>query len=298
MSALVPETADRVELGSRRVLRPGKLRWLRATGWALALFVLFMLVDAAAVTLPPAVADRFGDPAGVLLVSLICAAGFALYAGLVRLAEQRTASEIGLRRLVPETAAGLVIGAAMMTAVVGLLVATGAYEVTGPRTASAWDMVSISIASGTLEELIMRAIILRLAMRAFGVWPALVLQAALFGVMHLANPNASMTAAIAIALEAGLMLAGFYLLTGRIWMSVGVHAAWNFTQGWVWGAAVSGLDVGPSLFASRPLPTAPEWLSGGAFGPEASLPAMVVGTAVAVVVLARARRKGNFEARD
>jgi membrane protease YdiL (CAAX protease family) len=142
-----------------------------------------------------------------------------------------------------------------------------------------------------------RAIILRLLMRAFGIWPALIAQAVLFGALHLANPNASFTAAAAIAVEAGLMLAGFYLLTGRLWMSVGVHAAWNFTQGWVWGASVSGIPVTESWLVSNPKPGASELLSGGAFGPEASLPAMVVGTLVAIVVLRMAWKKGNFKAR-
>jgi membrane protease YdiL (CAAX protease family) len=63
---------------------------------------------------------------------------------------------------------------------------------------------------GFFEELIFRAIVLRLLMRAFGIWPALALSAALFGALHLANPNATPAAAIAIAVEAGLMLASFY----------------------------------------------------------------------------------------
>jgi len=148
-----------------------------------------------------------------------------------------------------------------------------------------------------MEELITRAIILRLLMRAFGAWPALVLSAALFGVLHLGNPNSSWVAAAAIAVEAGLMLAAFYMLTGRLWVSIGVHAAWNFTQGWVWGAAVSGIAVKESLFVSKPKPGAPQFLSGGAFGPEASLPAMIVGTGVAIVVLYWAWKRGNFRAR-
>jgi membrane protease YdiL (CAAX protease family) len=50
--------------------------------------------------------------------------------------------------------------------------------------------------------------------------------------------------------EAGLMLASFYLLTGRLWMSIGVHAAWNFTQGWLWGARVSGIRSHGELYLS------------------------------------------------
>ena len=284
-----------LDLGSRRFLHAGPLRWLRCLGWAVLLFFVFMLVDAAGTILPERWLGGAG-PLAALGTLVICLAGFGLYAALTRLAEARWPSELGLRQSVPELLIGLVIGAAMLSAVVWILVATGLYDLSGPRHSSPWSMVSVGVVSGFMEELIFRAIVLRLLMRAFGAWPALALSAALFGALHLANPNATPTAAIAIAIEAGLMLAAFYMLTGRIWMSVGVHAAWNFAQGWIWGARVSGIEVKESLYLSAPKAGAPDWLSGGAFGPEASVPAMVVGTAVAIVVLYWAWKKGNFKA--
>ncbi|CAN5590889.1 CPBP family intramembrane metalloprotease [soil metagenome] len=289
-------TASGLDLGSRRFLHPGRLRWLRCLGWAVALFFLFMLVDAAGTILPE---KRLGGagPLAALGTLAICLAGFAAYAGLTRLAEARWPSELALRQSVPELVIGLLVGAAMLSAVVAILVATGLYEVTGPRASSPWSMISVGVVSGFMEELIFRAILLRLLMRAFGAWPALALSAALFGALHLANPNATPMAAIAIAIEAGLMLAAFYMLTGRIWMSVGVHAAWNFAQGWIWGARVSGIEVEESLYLSGPKAGAPDGLSGGSFGPEASVPAMVVGTTVAIIVLYWAWKKGNFKGR-
>jgi membrane protease YdiL (CAAX protease family) len=283
-----------LDIGNRRFLHPGPLRWLRALGWAVLLFFIFGLVDAAGAILPDKLLKGHG-PLTALATLAVCAAGYGLYAGLVRLAEARSPSELALRPALKDLVIGLVVGAAMLSAVVGLLVVSGLYEVTGPRASSPWDMISVGVVSGSMEELIFRAIVLRLLMRAFGAWPALALSAALFGALHLSNPNATPTAAIAIAIEAGLMLAAFYMLTGRIWMSVGVHAAWNFAQGWIWGARVSGIEVKESLYLSAPRAGAPDWLSGGAFGPEASVPAMVVGTAVAVVVLSWAWKRGNFK---
>jgi membrane protease YdiL (CAAX protease family) len=260
-----------------------------------ALFFIFGLAIAA-VQIWPEMLIKGEGPARTLATAGLCVVGYALYAGLVRLAEGRWPSELALRPAVAELLIGLVIGAAMLSVVVGLLVGFGLYEVTGPRAASPWEMITVGISSGLMEELVLRAIVLRLLMRAFGAWPALVLSAALFGALHLGNENATPMAAVAIAVEAGLMLAAFYMLTGRIWMSVGVHAAWNFTQGWIWGAAVSGFPVKESLYLSTPKAGAPEWLSGGGFGPEASVPAMVVGTSVAIVALYWAWRKGNFKA--
>lgn len=296
MSLTDVSAAAGLDIGSRRFLHRGPLRWLRCLGWAVLLFFIFGLTDAAGSILPEKLFAGRG-PLIALATLVISLAGFALYAGLVRLAEARWPSELALRPALVELAIGLLVGAVMLSVVVALLVVSGLYEVTGPRASSPWSMISIGIVSGFMEELIFRAIILRLLMRAFGAWPALALSAALFGALHLSNPNATPTAAIAIAIEAGLMLAAFYMLTGRIWMSVGVHAAWNFAQGWIWGARVSGIEVKESLYLSAPKAGAPVWLSGGDFGPEASVPAMVVGTGVAIVVLYWAWKKGNFKAR-
>ena len=286
-----------LDIGSRRFLHPGPLRWLRAIGWGALLFVLFGVVYGVLGLVTDPDGGRFSLLQGALITVAVSVPGLGLYALLVRWAEARWPGELGARQAVSELLTGIVVGVAMMSVVVGALLATGLYQISGPREASPWEMISVAISSGVFEELLFRAILLRLLMRAFGIWPALVLSAAFFGIVHLGNPNATPIAAVAIAVEAGLMLAAFYLLTGRLWVSIGVHGAWNFTQGWIFGASVSGLPVKQSLFLSTPRVGAPVWLSGGAFGPEASAPAMVVGTGVAIGVLYWAWRKGNFKAR-
>lgn len=81
------------------------------------------------------------------------------------------------------------------------------------------------------------------------------------------------------------MLGSFYALTGRLWLSIGVHSGWNFTQGFVFGAQVSGGDFGDSIAISSPREDMPGWLTGGAFGSEDSVIAFAVYTAVGAVVL-------------
>jgi membrane protease YdiL (CAAX protease family) len=280
-----------LDVGGRRFLHPGPLRWLRASAWMVLLAVVFIVVYALIQNLPNT------TPLDALKVLAASIVGFGLYAGAVRLCEGRWPEELKLSAAPLELLVGCAVGAAIMAAVVGLLCLIGVYEVSGPHAGSPWRMLGIAIESGFMEELLFRAILARLMMRAFGAWPSLVVQAALFGALHLWNPNATPVAAIAIAVEAGFLLAAFYMLTGRLWVSIGVHAAWNFTQGWLWGASVSGTARTPSLLTSGPKPGAPEFLSGGAFGPEASLPCIVVGTGVAIVVLRWAWKKGNFKVR-
>jgi hypothetical protein len=121
--------------------------------------------------------------------------------------------------------------------------------------------------------------------RAFGVPASLALSSLIFGIAHYHNPHASLLSAISIAVEAGLLFAGFYLLTGRIWISIGAHAGWNFAQGGIFGARVSGFDSDGSLLRSVPLSNAPTWLTGGDFGPEASLIAVIIGLAAFLVTM-------------
>jgi len=265
-------------------------------GWAVVLFFVFGLAIAAVQIWPELVIKPEG-PLRAPGARVLCVAGDGLYAGLVRLAEGRWPSELALRPAIVELLIGLLVGAVMLSVVVALLVGLGLYDVAGPRASSPWEMITVGISSGFMEELVLRAIVLRLLMRAFGAWPALVLSAALFGVLHLTNPNASPVAAFAIAIEAGLMLAAFYMLTGRIWMSVGVHAAWNFAQGWIWGARVPGIEVKERLYVSTPKAGAPEWLSGGAFGPWAAVPAVVAGPGLALGGWSGGGKKGIFTPR-
>ncbi|MBV8687388.1 MAG: CPBP family intramembrane metalloprotease [Alphaproteobacteria bacterium] len=307
LARLVPPGGP-VELGDRRVLAPGKWRWLRAIAWGVLLFFL-LLVGAGFAGLAAGWVAAGGHATAMLLspqfapgqVSLVAAAvaSLALYVGLVRLGEDRRPSELALRPAAVELPLGLLLGAAMMAATILLLHLAGAVAVGRQPVTAFWNAVALSVQSGVAEEILLRLVVLRLLWRAFGIWPALALSALLFGVLHLANPNSTWFAALAIALEAGVMLAAFYILTGRLWVSIGVHAGWNFTQGWLFGAAVSGTDGfagGPLVTA--PMPGLPQWLSGGAFGPEASFAGLLVGTLAGLAALRLAWRRGRFRAAD
>ncbi|WP_184414097.1 type II CAAX endopeptidase family protein [Xanthomonas translucens] len=283
-----------LELGERRVLHPGRLRWLRAIAWMIVLFLLVVASSESAAQLVRAWWPGTPGPLQLAphLASVVVALG--LYALAVRLGEDRRPSEIAMRPMLPQLAVGLPLGAAMFAAVMGIMVACDLYTIRFAGPAPAWSAVGKALQAGVVEELMLRAIVLRLLWRAFGPWVAFAASAALFGFAHIGNPNATVFAAVCIALEAGIMLGAFYVLTGRIWMSIGVHAAWNFTQGYAFGAAVSGTAMGPAIAHSSARAGAPEWLTGGAFGPEASLPGLLVCAVVGAIVTWRAWRAGRF----
>lgn len=288
------QKAQPVVLGEHGVLKPGRLRWLRACSWAIPLFFL--------VAIPTGVFTRFfggfwpktNEPMQFVVSFLGALVALGIYVLAVRLAERRNPSEIALRPMLPQLGLGLFTGAAMFSAVMGIMAVFGLYDIQAIDPAPAWTPLRKALQAGVVEELMMRAVLLRLMWRAFGPWTAFAVSCAVFGLSHLANPNATVFAAVCIALEAGVMLGAFYALTGRIWVSIGAHLAWNFTQGYVFGAAVSGIEPGPAMARSTPNVGMPEWLTGGAFGPEASLPGMVVCLAVGLAVVWLAWRRGRF----
>lgn len=286
-----------IELGERRFLHPGPLRWLRAVGWAVALFFLVALTSLSTSEALGEWWPRTSGPAQLAAQIAGALVALGVYALAVWFAEGRRPSEIALRPMAPELIVGLLIGAVMFAAVMAIMAAFGLYEIQALGAAPAWVALGKAIQSGVVEEIMIRAILLRLIWRALGPWVAFAVSAALFGFGHIANPNATAFAAVCIALEAGIMLGAFYALTGRIWVSIGVHAAWNFTQGYLFGAVVSGGDFGPAIASSTARPGFPEWLTGGAFGPEASLPGLVICTAVGLVVIWMAWRAGHFSKR-
>jgi membrane protease YdiL (CAAX protease family) len=138
---------------------------------------------------------------------------------------------------------------------------------------------------------VFRGILFRWMEEWGGSWVALLVTSALFGAAHLMNPNASAIAAVGIAFEAGVMLGAAYMLTRSLWLPMGLHAAWNFAQGEIYDIPVSGTPVHGMVDARlccNPL------LTGGGFGLEASVIAIVVATVFGLWLLRLAIRKGEL----
>jgi membrane protease YdiL (CAAX protease family) len=236
-----------------------------------------------------------GRPSDAVLGALAgCVLGWLAYRAYVKLIERRRGIEFGARGALRELGSGLVIGAALFSATIGVLAALGLYTVQGWRDPVVLIApLAVSVGAGVVEELLFRGVIFRIIEASLGTWIALVISAALFGLVHLGNPNASWLAAAAISLEAGIMLAAAYVLTRRLWLPIGIHAAWNFTQGGIFSVAVSGGKTDGLLVANL---NGPSWLTGGEFGAEASVVAMFWCTALGVWLLVLAARRGQFVA--
>ncbi len=118
------------------------------------------------------------------------------------------------------------------------------------------------------EELFFRGYLFQNMVAGMGRNPAVIVSCLLYGVAHAANPNAGIVSTLIIVLFGYLRLYG-YLATGLLWLSIGMHIGWNFFQGPVFGYAASGHTDIASLLTHEP--SSAGWLSGGQFGPEASV---------------------------
>ena len=196
----------------------------------------------------------------------------------------------------PDAARGFLLGAALLTAITGVLALTGSYHLVGwapvpegtTRGALLARVTLLFLAAATFEEVATRGIVFRLLEQGVGTWLAMLLSALFFGLGHRGNPGATWVSSLAIAVEAGGLLAASYVATRSLWLPIGLHWAWNLFEGPVWGSLVSGNEVGVIAQATFP---GPALLTGGAFGPEAGLPAVVLGAALGVAFIVLAIRR-------
>ncbi len=214
---------------------------------------------------------------------------------LVRLIERRRVNELALRDLPGYGAAGLLLGAVLFSLVVGVMWLVGSYHVVGTNPDAHWviPVLVVGFGAGISEEILMRGVLFRIVEEGLGTWAALVISALVFGFLHMGNPNATLWSSLAIAIEAGISFALLYHVTRSLWACMGLHAAWNIMQGTVYGVSVSGTGADGFLVSRR---TGPEWLSGGAFGAEASVLALICCSVLSVILLVIAFRRGSIVA--
>lgn len=227
--------------------------------------------------------------AGLVVVGLV----IAVYKlAICKLGEQPR-DDLRAGHAVRDLALGLGGGALLFSAVTAVAALAGVYDIVGMGSARSvlYALVMLGIIPGVMEELLFRGILFRHLEAFGGSWFALALTSVLFGVAHIFNPNATYFSSFAIAVEAGVLLGGAYMLTRSLWAPIGIHAAWNFTQSQVFDVPVSGID-GTGLVEAKL--SGPELLSGGTFGLEASVIALVVATAAGVWLVVRAVRAGHL----
>jgi membrane protease YdiL (CAAX protease family) len=239
---------------------------------------------------PPTIGKDATSAAHAVIILAIMLATYKL--AMARLGEHPR-DDLPARGALRNLGLGLAAGFVIFSVVVGVAAIFDIYNIVGAGDASnlVMALIATAIMPAFMEELLFRGILFRWVEELGGTWTGLVLSSALFGLAHLGNPGATWVAAAWIALEAGVLLGGAYMLTRSLWMPMGLHAAWNFTQGEIFDIPVSGLDEHGLVEAKL---SGPAILSGGGFGLEASLFALMIATAAGVWFVVLAVRRGHL----
>ena len=148
-------------------------------------------------------------------------------------------------------------------------------------------MLFLTVAVG--EEIVFRGVLFRWMDERWGFLVALLVSAVLFGAMHFFQPNATVWSTVAIAIEAGILLGAAYKASGTLWLPIGIHWAWNFVQGNIFGFPVSGIPAEVSLIQAKV--SGPVLMTGGNFGAESSVITVVLGAVLSILFIAKAWKK-------
>lgn len=268
----------------------------------LVYFIPAFLRDAIGFALPGGgfVGALRGDPAGPwlpLLVTVVTCALSVLFVVLYRRAGEGANDPAPLLPPAPRAARewilGFLAGAVCISVAMIPALLAGAFTIhgfrggTGPDPLAFAAVAVILLAEAAREELGFRGPAQRDLAHALRPLPAAAFLAGSFALIHRANPAVGWTGLAGIFL-AGLALAGVVRARGDVMMACGLHAGWNVMLGLGWSAPVSG-----HALAAAPLATATRdsWLTGGSFGPEGSVPGLIVLALLAII--AWSRRSGT-----
>ncbi|MCW4457729.1 CPBP family intramembrane glutamic endopeptidase [Microbacterium sp. MPKO10] len=237
-------------------------------------------------------------PVGTVMLPLIgVIVGLLIYRFVMRRLAGRAVPELSRTRSLFETVFGIEVGLVFIAVSVATIALLGGYSFEWAPTdalAVITTVVVANIGAAVIEELVFRGLALQALEKLGGSWAALAGTSLLFGIMHLANPGATLWSAFAIALEAGVLLGSAFLWRRSLWFAIGLHFAWNTTEGLL-GIPISGI-ASPGLFTvtvnGSPL------LTGGAFGLEASIVPVAVSVLLSIPMLVLAHRRGNIVLRS
>ena len=179
---------------------------------------------------------------------------------------------------------GWAVSVVNFLAIIVCLFLCGCYRIVNVEfdVASQLSWLSLFLLVGVVEEVIFRGILFRLIADKWNIAVGLTTSSLLFGLAHLGNPGATLWAALAIALASGWLFGMAYAYHQTIWVPIGMHWAWNYLEGGIFGCSVSGtpLDYRPLI---TPRISGTDLLSGGAFGPEASIICVAIGIGISIV---------------
>jgi uncharacterized protein len=215
------------------------------------------------------------------------------YTFLFKFYEKRKISELSLKGIGKNLIGGIFLGLILQSlTILVIYLKGGLYIISINPLVFLLPPLTMAFTSAIFEEILIRGIIFRIIEEKLGSYLALLISALIFGAMHLGNPNSSLTVAIGLAIQAGLLLAAAYIYSRNLWFPIAIHFAWNFTQSGIFGAIVSGITLDKSLLTTKI--QGAEWFTGGQFGPEGSVQATLFCSIATILLLILSHKQNKI----
>lgn len=261
----------------------------RLMAYPLVRIVLGIVLTFAAVPLTMIIASKLVEkPYRIVWPQLLAVVlvwfGYRFYA---RRIEKRQPTELATPGMARELGTGLLLGAGLVAFTFAVLAALGAYQFGGVNALSIVMLVPLAelVLVGMAEEMVFRGVIFGVTERSLGSKLAIVISALVFSLAHLPNQGVSVLAIAAITAY-GVMQAALYMKTRSLWICIGTHIGWNYCLSQVFSSTVSGHAATDGLLRGELVGNA--MLTGGVFGVEGSLIALLLIAAAAAFWLRRA----------
>lgn len=240
--------------------------------------------------------DAMGSPLGpfgfcLLLVSFI-AMGLAVFCW-VRWIEKRSLASVGLcgEQKLKKFLIGLVIGIAMMGAIVFAIALSGGYRVadiapalTSPDALGWIALLLICFAvQSSVEEFVFRGWLFSAIIRSWNTSAAFILTTAAFTFLHFSPRTPILTLATTVAFS--FFACAWVRRSNSLWGVMGWHTGWNWFAGTGFDVPITGLESHLPALVVKLVPVGPNYLNGGGEGPEGSIYTLALLTAASLGLL-------------
>ncbi|MDN3654202.1 CPBP family intramembrane metalloprotease [Ferruginibacter paludis] len=215
-----------------------------------------------------------------IFVSILTIGSYWLF---YRKYESRIVTELSAKGIGKKLLAGIVTGSGLQCLTIVVVYLYGGFRVIAVNPVATLIIpFTVAFTVSILEEILLRGIVFRITEEKWGSVIALTISGLIFAGLHLVNPHVTLVSIVCITVV-GVLLGAAYMYYRNLWVPIAIHFAWNFTQNGIFGAITSGNEKTSSLLTTQI--TGSELLTGGQFGPEGSIQAVLLCLTAAIPII-------------
>lgn len=204
--------------------------------------------------------------------------------------EKREITEFSIKGISKYIVIGIGIGVLLQSLTILVIMVNGDFKIVAKNPVSYMIIpFTIAFTVAIFEEIVIRGIIFRIVEEKLGSYISLFITAIIFGALHAANPNSNVMSGVCVGIEAGILMGAAYIYARNLWFPIAIHTSWNFIQSGIFGAVTSGNENTSSYLSTKI--TGNPLITGGEFGPEGTIQAIIFCVLAAIMLLQLSKNK-------